>query len=355
MDFKEIMENFLAEGELVSAEKYGRGHINDTFLVTTSKKRYILQKINHNVFKNIEGLMSNIVGVTEFIASRSNQPSEELLRVIITKSGKSFLKTDDGYFRLYNFISQGISIETTPTAEQLMIAGHAFGSFQKLLAKYPAERLFETIKDFHNTQTRYENFESAVALDAFGRRNEVEEEIEFFEKRKDYAKKVISKIADGSIPLRVTHNDTKLNNVLIDVQNMRPVTVIDLDTIMAGSSLYDFGDSIRSGANVGTEDGSTPAGFSIKLFSAFAEGFIGELRGTLSQGEVDNLAFGAILMTYECGMRFLTDYLSGDVYFKTSSPKQNLLRARSQILLVKEMEEQLPQMTEIIKNLYKGR
>lgn len=353
MDFLKIVEKFQIEGRFVSAEKYGRGHINDTYLVETSAKKYILQKINHTVFKNVEGLMSNIVGVTEFIASKSTSTNQaELLRVIKTTDGQSFLKTNEGYFRLYNFISAGISIETTPSEEQLRVAGSAFGSFQNLLFEYPAEKLFETIVDFHNTEARYKNFEQAIFENKANRLNEVGEEIEFFKSRKSYASKVRKLIANGSIPLRVTHNDTKLNNVLIDVKNMRPVAVIDLDTIMAGSSLYDFGDSIRSGANVGTEDGTRQAGFSIELFSAFCSGFISELRGKLTDLEVENMAFGAILMTYECGMRFLTDYLDGDVYFKTSSPRQNLNRAKSQMKMVEEMEKALPQMTAIVKKIY---
>lgn len=354
MDIKIISDKFKTDGDFVGCVKYGRGHINDTYLAKTDTgARYIVQRINDKVFLDVDGLMENITGVTGYIAERSDAPSDELLTVIGTKDGTSYYKCAEGYFRVYNFIEKGVSVETAPTAEQLTVAGSAFGGFMKLLAGYPAEKLHETIKGFHDTEARFAQLSSAVKNDVRGRVAGVLREIDEYVSRRGYCGAVNSLIKSGDIPLRVTHNDTKLNNVLIDVKNMRAVAVIDLDTIMAGSVLFDFGDSIRSGANVGSEDGSVPSRFSIELFEAFARGFLPPLKGELTSDEIENMAFGAILMTYECGMRFLTDYLCGDVYFKTSHENENLDRTRSQMRLVCDMEAALPEMNGIVKKILK--
>lgn len=339
----EIALNFATLSAPVKCIRYGCGHINDTYRLTCAGgEEYILQRINNHVFSNVAELMENIVGVTEYVASKSRQPDSEKLRVIRTKDKAPYFKAPEGYFRMYNFISEGISIERVPTTEELYLSAAGFGRFEKALSGYPVEKLYDSIPDFHNTLKRLEKFEVAVAADKANRVKEVSAEIDFVRSRNVYADAVISKMASGDIPVRVTHNDTKLNNVLIDIQGKRPVAVIDLDTVMRGSILYDFGDGVRSGASTGAEDERdlTKVGFSKELYAAFARGFAGEAGRSMTRTEKSMLYFGAILMTYECGMRFLTDYLEGDVYFKVHRDAQNLDRARTQFKLVEEMEKE---------------
>ena len=341
-----IADMFGMEAPAKEAERYGCGHINDTYRITDENgKYYVLQKINHNVFRNVAQLMKNIVGVTEYIA-RGEEPGAEYLRVIPVAEGGSYLEYEGGYYRMYNFIYGGVSIETRPTAEEMRVSGRGFGRFQQLLDGYPAETLFDTIPDFHDTVKRMENLRAAIAADRAGRLKEVKKEVEWYLEREKYCGVAVRGLADGRLPLRVTHNDTKLNNVLIDRARGEAVTVIDLDTVMKGSILYDFGDGIRSGANTGAEDEKdlTKVNFSRELFDAYTEGFVSEAGGRLAEAEKELLAFGAILMTYECGMRFLTDYLEGDVYFKVHREGHNLDRTRTQMKLVSDMEQQLKDM-----------
>lgn len=352
----EIANKFNILGKAISAERYGFGHINDTYLVVCdSDVKYIMQRINHNVFKDVPALMENIVGVTEHIYKRlvsEGGDIEHALKVIPTREGKSFFHSKDGnYFRMYNFIDGAISIERRATKEEFRLAAIGFGRFQKMLDGFPANKLNETIKDFHNTRTRFENFLKAIEDDLAGRKNNCKEEIDFFIKRKGYSLRIVEAIEKGLIPLRVTHNDTKLNNVLINLTEMKASTVIDLDTVMPGSIVYDFGDSIRSGANTGAEDEKdlSKVGFSLELFEAYTSGFLEEVGNRLTKSEVDSLAFGAILMTFECGMRFLTDHLNGDKYFKIHRENHNLDRCRTQIKLVEEMEKNLDKMETIVK------
>lgn len=354
----EIANKFNIVGNAISAERYGCGHINDTYLVVCdSDVKYIMQRINHNVFKDVPALMENIVGVTEHIYKRlvrEGGDTEHALRVIPTREGKSFFNSKDGnYFRMYNFIDGAISIERRATKEEFRLAAIGFGRFQKMLDGFPANKLNETIKDFHNTRKRFENFLKAVEDDLAGRKDNCNQEIDFFIKRKGYSLRIVEAIERTIIPLRVTHNDTKLNNVLINLTEMKASTVIDLDTVMPGSIVYDFGDSIRSGANTGAEDEKdlSKVGFSLELFEAYTSGFLEEVGNRLTKSEVDSLAFGAILMTYECGMRFLTDHLNGDKYFKIHRENHNLDRCRTQIKLVEEMEKDLLKMETIVKKI----
>ena len=210
--------------------------------------------------------------------------------------------------------------------------------------------MFDSIPDFHNTAVRFKKFVAAVENDVCGRRASVQKEIDFVTDRQRYCDRVVGALDRGELPYRVTHNDTKVNNVLIDVVNMRPVTVIDLDTVMRGSILYDFGDGVRSGASTGAEDERdlTKVNFSKELYAAYAKGFVGEVGGRLTEAEIGMLHFGAILMTYECGMRFLTDYLEGDTYFKTHREGQNLDRARTQFKMVQDMEAEEEFMRETV-------
>lgn len=345
-----IAEAFDGVEGVTNVSQYGMGHINDTYLVETKgKEKYILQRINDKIFTDVDKLMQNIVGVTEYISAHTAAPKEECLRVIPT-SGKPYLRTEEGCFRTYNFISAGVSIEHVPTAEGLYVSAKGFGAFQAALDGYPAETLFDSIPDFHNTAVRFKKFVAAVENDVCGRRASVQKEIDFVTDRQRYCDRVVGALNRGELPYRVTHNDTKVNNVLIDVVNMRPVTVIDLDTVMRGSILYDFGDGVRSGASTGAEDERdlTKVNFSKELYAAYAKGFVGEVGGRLTEAEIGMLHFGAILMTYECGMRFLTDYLEGDTYFKTHREGQNLDRARTQFKMVQDMEAEEEFMRETV-------
>lgn len=349
-EYKHIAEQFALQGEVISIEPYGEGHINLTLLVTTSEKRYIMQKMNTRVFNDPVSLMKSICAVTEHL--RAN--GIETLCVIPTKDGKQFLQGEECY-RVYDFIENTVTYQTATDKEVFKNSGAAFGEFQNYLAEFDASKLTETIKDFHNTPKRYKNFEKALKENAFDRAKECEKEIEFVLARKDTLDKVINGLADGSIPLRVTHNDTKLNNILMDAETGKARAVIDLDTIMPGSMLYDFGDSIRFGASTAAEDEKdlSKVHFDIELFKAYAEGYCGAVKESITSKEASLLGYGAYLMTIECGMRFLTDYLSGDTYFATKYAGHNLVRCRTQFALAKEMEEQMEAMNKIVADILK--
>ena len=349
-EYKEIAEQFELQGNVLSIGPYGEGHINLTLLVETTEKRYIMQKMNTHVFKAPDDLMKSICGVTEHLRARGI----ETLRVIPTKSGQTFLKGTDCY-RVYDFIENTVTYQTVTDKEIFKNSGKAFGEFQNYLAKFDASQLSETIKDFHNTPKRYENFEKALKANTFDRAKECEKEIAFVLERKDTLGKVVAGLADGSIPLRVTHNDTKLNNILMDAETGQARAVIDLDTIMPGSMLYDFGDSIRFGASTATEDEKdlSKVHFDIELFKAYAEGYCEAVRESITEKEASLLGYGAYLMTMECGIRFLSDYLSGDTYFATKYTEHNLVRCRTQFALAKEMEEQMSQMNAVVANILK--
>lgn len=339
----------------VNVEAYGNGHINDTY-IANSEPRYILQRINSAIFKNPEQVMENIVGVTEFlrkkIIAEGGDPDRETLTVIKTNDGKNFYKTADGnYFRMYKYIERSVGYEMVESPEQFYEAARAFGKFQHMLSDYPAEKLYDTIPLFHDTRKRFADFEEAVANDIAGRKALVQKEIDFVLSRKADASVVLDAIAAGEVPLRVTHNDTKLNNVLLDAETGEGVCVIDLDTVMPGSLLYDFGDALRFGASSGAEDEIylDKIYFDLELFEAFTKGFIKEVGNVLTPKEIELLPFSAKLLTYECGMRFLGDYLNGDTYFKIHREHHNLDRARTQFKLVADIETKLDAMKEIVK------
>lgn len=347
-EYKHIAEQFALQGNVLSIEPYGEGHINVTMLVTTDERRYIMQKMNTRVFTDPVNLMKSICGVTEHLRAKGI----ETLCVIPTKTGEQFLYGED-CFRVYDFIENTITYQTASDKEVFKNSGKAFGEFQNYLAEFDASKLFETIKDFHNTPKRYENFEKALNANAFDRAKECEKEIAFVLERKDTLDKVVSALADGSMPLRVTHNDTKLNNILMDAETGKARAVIDLDTIMPGSMLYDFGDSIRFGASTAAEDEKdlSKVHFDIELFKAYAEGYCGAVKESITEKEASLLAYGAYLMTIECGIRFLTDYLSGDTYFATKYAGHNLVRCRTQFALAKEMQEQMEAMNKIVAEI----
>lgn len=336
---------------------YGNGHINDTYIVRADKD-YILQRINKNVFTNPPAVMENIVGVTEFLREKvtaaGGDPDREILNLIPTVDGKYYYMTDDGeYYRVYKFISGTKSYDEVDDPIQLYHAAKAFGKFQNLLADYPADKLNETIVDFHNTKARYVQFKTALANDAAGRAKDVGAEIKFVLDREADAGVVVDAIAEGRIPLRVTHNDTKLNNVLLDEVTGEGVCVIDLDTVMPGSLLYDYGDALRFGGSSGAEDEKDldKIWFKVENFEAFTRGFIEELP-SMTEEERKLLPFSVKLMALECGSRFLADYLNGDVYFKTAYADHNLDRCRTQFKLVADIEAKMDELNAIVERIY---
>ena len=358
-DFKEICSQFQYTGEYVSARIYGEGHINETYLVETTDNRYILQRLNDNVFKNPVKVIENVVAVTEYlhdkIISNSGDPNRETLTLIPTQNGEWYYKSEQGdVFRMYIFIDKASSYQSIDNPEMFYHVAKSFGRFQKHLSSFPAEKLHEIIEKFHDTTDRYIQFKEAVAADKVGRRADVEKEIAFVLEREKDAAVVVEAIANGEIPLRVTHNDTKLNNVLIDDITGEGVCVIDLDTVMPGSMLYDFGDSIRFGASTAAEDETnlSKVWMDLELFEQYTKGYIEELKESFTPKEIELLAFSAKLMTLECGVRFLTDHLDGDNYFRIHRPNHNLDRARTQFKLVADMEEKMDKMNEIVQKYY---
>ena len=356
----EAIKSFNFTGSLVDFRPFGNGHINNTYMVRYhfggKTVKYILQCINKNVFKNPEQVMSNIIGVTAFMRSKiidaGGDPDRETLNVIKTKEGKNYYIDGYGdYWRAFIFISDAISLDLPEDSNDFYQSAVAFGDFQRRLGAYPAENLYETIPDFHNTPVRYENLMKAIERNASGRAENAAAEIEFAKQRKDFTSILEDSHKKGLLPKRVTHNDTKLNNVMLDKDTKEPVCVIDLDTIMPGYSVNDFGDSIRFGASTAAEDeiDLSLVHFDINLFETYTRGFLKGCAGTLTDSEISLLPVGAKMMTLECGMRFLTDYIDGDTYFKTAYPEHNLVRCRTQFKLVEEMEQQWDEMKKIIE------
>lgn len=357
---EEALQAFALDGAVKAYERYGSGHINDTFRMTCEKDgkeiHYILQRMNTEVFKDPVSLMKNIIGVTSFmrkkIIEQGGDPERETLNLVPTKDGKLyFVDSINGYWRVYLFIEDTACYDLVEKPEDFYNSGKAFGHFQRLLSEYPAKELTETIQNFHNTPVRFETFQKAVEEDICGRRKDVEKEIQFVRDRAGEMGKAMDMLAEGRLPLRVTHNDTKLNNIMFDKKSGDALCIIDLDTIMPGLSIFDFGDSIRFGANTGAEDEPdlSKVSMSLELFELYTKGFLEGCQGSLTKEEVDMLPMGAKLMTLECGMRFLTDYLQGDVYFHTTYPEHNLVRCHTQFEMVADMERKWAQMEEIVK------
>ncbi len=350
-EISDVIRHFAAAVDIAS---HGNGHINDTYLADCSPK-CILQKINTSVFKNPTTVMENIVNVTEHLKKKirasGGDENREILRVIKTIDGADFYTTPDGdCFRMFNFIENSVCHDIVENPNQLFEAAKAFGKFQNMLADFPAEKLYETIPDFHDTKKRFEKLKSAIAEDRLSRLGLVRAEVDFALAREADTSVIVDAIADGSVPVRVTHNDTKLNNVMFDATTDKAVCVIDLDTVMPGSLLYDYGDALRFGASTGAEDevDLDKIEFDLELFEAFTKGFLGEVGDKLTERERELLPLSAKLMTYECGIRFLTDYLEGDTYFKIHRENHNLDRARTQFKLVADIEKKMEQMTAIV-------
>ena len=342
------------------AERYGAGHINDTFAVWAAdhSRRWILQRINTDTFTDPAGLMENVTGVTSYlrreILARGGDPDRETLNVVPTREGKPYYTDcEGGAWRAYLFVEGTVCLQKVENERDFYTAAETFGNFQNQLAGYPAATLHETIARFHDTPNRYANFEKALAADVMGRAREIGPEIAFIRAREADCHVLMDQLAAGVLPLRVTHNDTKLNNVLIDQATGKGICVIDLDTVMPGLSAYDFGDSIRFGANDCAEDepDQSKVHFSLHLYEVFARGYLAAAGSAMTEAERRSLPWGAKLMTLECGIRFLTDYLEGDHYFKISRPDQNLDRARTQFTLVQGMEREFDAMTQLALEL----
>lgn len=351
----DILRMFAIDGDPVSCQRYGNGHINETYLaVSETGKRYILQKINNKVFANVEGLMHNISSVTEYLAKRDPNPQHTLHLVPTVQGGNTYAQDGEGgYWRLYDFIEDSVCLEKAESKEDFRQSAIAFGTFQKQLADFPANTLVETIPNFHNTPDRVRQLKDAMAKDAAGRLGDVQNEIAFAMAREQEAGFMVRMLEQGELPLRVTHNDTKLNNVMLSEQTRTPLCVIDLDTVMPGLAANDFGDSIRFGASTAAEDEKdlSKVEMSLELFEAYADGFLSACGDSLTQEEIDTLPMGAKLMTYECGIRFLADYLNGDTYFRIHYPQHNLDRCRTQFKLVADMEGKWQEMAAIVKRV----
>lgn len=349
----DAIKQFKLSGNAVSCEPYGSGHINHTQLVVTdSGKRYILQQINNTIFKDVDALMENIIAVTGHIAKNDSDP-RHVLTLVPTVNGKAYYKDAEGrYFRVYDFIEDSICLDKAETAEDFYQSAVAFGNFQNQLADFPAATLHETIPQFHDTPNRYAQLDAAIAADVKGRLKEVGPEIDFVMARREEAATMMNMLKAGELPLRVTHNDTKLNNVMLDAKTRKPLCVIDLDTVMPGLAANDFGDSIRFGASTALEDEKdlSKVEMSLKLYEAYARGYLSACRN-LTKNELETLPMGAKLMTLECGVRFLSDYLAGDVYFHTTRPEHNLDRCRTQFKLVASMEQQWADMARVIREI----
>lgn len=355
----QILAAYALPGTVADVARHGKGHINDTFCVVCrmpegGTARFILQRLSQAAFPHPEEVMENFVGITSYlrreILAEGGDPLRETLSLVKTGDGADFVTDAEGRaWRLMPFIENAECYQSA-TPELFAASGRAFGRFQYMLRDYPARTLHETIPHFHDTESRFEQFLAALEADKMNRAEGVSPEIQFILRRKADCGVALRALREGKLPLRVTHNDTKLNNILIDRDTHEGICIIDLDTTMPGLAINDFGDSIRFGANHCLEDEQdlTKVNFDISLYEVFTRGFLEGARGSLTSAELEYLPWGARLMTLECGIRFLTDYLDGDHYFHVSHPRQNLDRARTQLKLVKDMEEQFDAMGAVV-------
>lgn len=348
-----IISRFALDGPAVRWEPYGCGHINRTYLVVTrTGRRYILQKINTVAFKDPHALMENVIAITDFLAARTEDPRGSL-HLVKTKDDEKYLTEESGtVWRVYDYIEDSLCLQAPEIPGDLYQSAIAFGSFQNQLVDFPAATLHETIRAFHNTPDRYRLFRQALEEDSQGRAVRVRPEIDFALAREEQAGFLLQLQQQGELPQRVTHNDTKLNNVMLDAKTRRALCVIDLDTVMPGLAAYDFGDSIRFGAATAPEDERDlkKMEMSLPAYEIFTRGFLTACP-SLTETERATLPMGAKLMTLECGIRFLTDYLQGDRYFSIDREEQNLDRARTQFKLVRDMEKKWDSMRQIVDRL----
>ena len=358
---QEAIEGFEFQGKFVECVPCGNGHINDTYMVTfedeNGMSRYSLQHMNRSVFKDPVSLMNNILHVTAYlkeqISAQGGDPQRETLDFVCTKTGEPYFVDSYGeYWRAYHFVEDAYALEEISNPQDFYESAVAFGHFQRMLADFPADSLTETIAGFHDTKARFAAFEQAVEADVCHRAEEVQQEIQFVRDRYDVACVLGDLLKAGKLPLRVTHNDTKSNNVLIDKATGRGLCVIDLDTVMPGLVGHDFGDAIRFASNFVEEDckDASRAGVNLNVYWAFAEGFLKETAATLTENEVDTLGLSCFALACELATRFLDDYLVGDKYFKTKYPDHNLVRTRCQIALAQDMQTKMDAMNAIVRD-----
>lgn len=358
-EIKEVLRQFQFEGKYEHVEELHSGNVNNTYhlyyqCADGSQAEYLLQQINTYAFKKPDQVMSNIVRVTEYLRRQLEETGENtdnrVLICIPTKSGE-FMYCDarNRYWRAYYYIREAIAYDRVEKPEHFYEAGRAFGEFQRMLSDFPASELYDTIPYFHDTRRRFYAFVAAVAEDKAGRVADLEKEIDFFFDRRKMMAQIVQCIEKGVIPLRVTHNDTKINNIMLDAKSGRAVCVIDLDTVMAGSALYDYGDAIRFGASTAKEDeeDTSKIGLDIELFKQFTRGFLSEVGALLTDEELKCLPLSLKVMTCELAMRFLTDYIDGDLYFKVKSPDHNLVRAHAQMKLLEDIESKYDELCSI--------
>lgn len=360
-------KHFKFTGEYVNYFMSENGHINNTYFLLFRQedgkiKRYILQRVNTNVFKNPYQVMENIKNVTDFIKMKLEKSGGDVERGVLmlveSTDGKVYYEDENDYFwRAYVVVEDTVTVSSAESPEKFYKVGYAFGQFQMQLSDFPADKLYETIPNFHNTVSRYNDFEEAVKADPMGRVKDIEDEINFVRSRKNLCSFIVDGIEEGRFPLRVTHNDTKIDNILVDRETGEGVCVIDLDTVMPGSVLNDFGDAIRFGASSAAEDERDldEVYVDVRMFEAFARGFIKGLENSLNDEELKALPMGAMILTFETGMRFLTDYINGDVYFRIHREGHNLDRARNQFKLVEDIEMKISKLNKIIKNIMAGK
>jgi Ser/Thr protein kinase RdoA (MazF antagonist) len=350
-----ILSKFKTEGEIISVEPFGAGHINDTFRATSDGGNdYLLQRINHHVFKDVPGLMDNLVNVTRHLREKlagipGSDPAKEVLTLVENKSNGYYIEDDDGSFwRVFYFLKHTKSYDQALTEQQAFEGGKASGRFQALLADMDPNLIIDTIPNFHNIEHRLSNLDKAIAADTENRLHKATAEIKFIDRRRQQMMHVLLAGRAGILQKRITHNDTKFNNVLLD-QSDRAQCVIDLDTVMPGYVAYDFGDAIRTVINTAPEDepNTDRTGLKIPLFAAYVRGYLEQAR-FLTDPELNSLIEGALLLPYMQAVRFLTDYLEGDKYFKIHTPEHNLQRAKAQLQLVNKLEEEKEHLNSII-------
>ena len=346
---RHTLRSFCLESDVISCTPYGGGHINSTQLVTDSGgRRYILQRINTHVFRDVEALMENIRLVTDFLHCDSE--TCRTLTLVPTCDGSYYVENRYGCWRMYHYVENSLCLQLPESDEDFYESAVAFGRFQQALKNFPVEKLHETIPNFHNTPDRFRLFREAIARDPMGRVKDVQPEIDFIFSHEETVCRPQHMLEEGILPIRVTHNDTKLNNVLLDAASRKALCVIDLDTVMPGLSIFDFGDAIRFGAATAVEDERDLSLVTISLdrFRAFTRGFVRSCPG-LTEAELNMLADGARTITLECGMRFLTDYIDGDRYFAIHREGHNLDRCRTQLKLVADMESKWDALQHIVK------
>ena len=358
-DIQGLISQFHTNAVYVKHSPLGKGHINDTFKIDMHKQdsekiSYVLQRINHNVFKRPDKVMKNIKRVTEHLKNKLNSAFPKSLELVNTLDNESYHQDPNGnYWRVYNFIENSRTFDNIESTKQAYEGAKAYGALQEELADLPGPALHETIPDFHNTPKRFKDFENAVIEGLPDRIAHADAEIKQAKRLKSYAPIITDLLSNGSIPSRVTHNDTKLNNVLLNEESLTGICVIDLDTLMTGSALYDFGDYIRSSCRLGSEDERDPKriSFSKEMYQASLRGYLESAGNTLTPIEKEHLAISSIVISYEVGLRFLTDYLMGDTYFKTNRETHNLERARVHFKLVKEIKKRLPELNGLLTDL----